>query len=88
MIYTVYCTLISNIDLQPEVGNCSAIILRVLVKALAPQLFLKGCADACAASILAFLSAIGQAQFKYCRLEMIAFQSNVIKVKKNRLRGT
>ena len=33
--------------------------------AVLPQLFLNGCADACAASILAILSAIAQAQFKY-----------------------
>ena len=40
-------------------------------------------ACACAASILAILSTIAQAQFKYCRLGIIVFQSNVIKVKKN-----
>ena len=32
--------------------------------ALAAQLLLNGCADTCAASILAILSAIAQAQFK------------------------
>ena len=42
---------------------CGATI--VLAIALAPQLFLKGCADACSASILAILSAIAQAQFEY-----------------------
>ena len=36
-----------------------------LAIALAPQLFLNGCSDACAASILAILSAIAQAQVKY-----------------------
>ena len=49
---------------------------------LAPQLFFNSSADACAASILAILSAIVQAQLKYCRSGMIVFQSNVIKVKK------
>ena len=44
-----------------SVKACSSIIL--LAIALASQLFLKGCADACAASILAILSAI--VQFKY-----------------------
>ena len=44
-------------------NNCGATI--VLAIALAPQLFLTGCADAFAASILAVLSAIVQAQFKY-----------------------
>ena len=42
---------------------CSATMLRAI--ALAPQLFLNGCADACTASIWATLSAIAQAQFKY-----------------------
>ena len=37
----------------------------LLAIALEPQLFLNGCADACAASILAILSAIAQAQVKY-----------------------
>ena len=45
-------------------------------------LFSSGCADACAASILVILSAIAQAQFKYRRLGVIVFQSNVIKVRK------
>ena len=61
-------------------NNCSANIL--LAIALALQLFLSGCADACTASISAILSTIAQAQFKYSRLEMIAFQSNGIKVLK------
>ena len=60
--------------------TCAAIILIAI--ALAPQLFSTGCADACAESILAILSAIAQAQFKCCRLGMIVFQSNAIKVKK------
>ena len=47
---------------KPELGTCAATIL--LAIALAPQLFLNGCADACTASILAILSAIAQAQFK------------------------
>ena len=47
---------------KPELGTCAANIS--LAIALAPQLFLNGCADACAASILAILSAIAQAQFK------------------------
>ena len=33
--------------------------------ALAPQLFLNGSADACAASILAILSAIAQVKYNY-----------------------
>ena len=55
-----------------EVGTCAAIIEAqawsatiLLAIALAPQLFLNGCADACAASILAILNAIAQPQFKY-----------------------
>ena len=59
---------------------CGATILLAIV--LAPQLFLNGCSDACAASILAILSAIAQAQFKFCTLGMIVFRSNVIKGKK------
>ena len=51
-------------------NNCGAIIL--LSIALAPQLFLNSRADA--ASILAILSSI------QIRLQMIVFQSNVIKV--------
>ena len=43
--------------------DCGATIL--LAIALASKLFLSGCADACAASILAILSAISQTQFKY-----------------------
>ena len=50
-------------NLPPEMGTCGATIL--LAIALAPQLFLNGCADTCAASILVILSAIAQAQFKY-----------------------
>ena len=61
-------------------GTCAATILPAI--ALAPQLFLSGCADSCAASILSLLNAIARAQFKYSVLGMIAFQSNVIKVKK------
>ena len=61
-------------------NNYRATIL--LAIALSLQLFLNGCADACAASILAILSAIALAQFKYCRLGMIVFRSNVLKVKK------
>ena len=49
--------------------------------ALAPQLFFNGCADAYVTSISEILSAIARAQFQYCRLSMIVFQSNVIKVK-------
>ena len=60
-------------------GSCGATILLAIV--FAQQLFLNGCADACAASILAILSAIAQAQFKYCKLGIIVFQANVIKVK-------
>ena len=48
---------------RPEVGTCGSTILLVIVLAL--QLFLSGCADPCAASSLAILSAIAQAQFKY-----------------------
>ena len=76
-------------------GTCAAIIAVqacgaaiLLAIALVPQLFLSGCADACAASILAILSTVVQAQFKYCRLGMIVFQSNVIKVRKKHLRCT
>ena len=47
---------------KPELGTCAATIS--LAIALAPQLFLNGCADACTVSILAILSAIAQAQFK------------------------
>ena len=57
---------------RPEVGTCAAIIdgqawgaTISLAIELAQQLFLSGCADACAESILAILSAIAQAQFKY-----------------------
>ena len=53
-----------------EVGTCAAIIAAQacgatisLAIALAPQLFLNGCADA--TSILAILSAIAQAQVKH-----------------------
>ena len=48
-------------------NNCGASVLRSYFTcvALAPQLFLNGCADACAASILAILSAIAQVQFNY-----------------------
>ena len=49
--------------LLAEVATCSATIS--LMIALAPQLFLNDCADTCAASILAILSAIVQAQIKY-----------------------
>ena len=45
-----------------EVSYCGATIS--LAIALVPQLFLNGCIDACAASILAILSAIAQAQVK------------------------
>ena len=55
-----------------EVSTCGAIIVAQacsatisLAIALVPQLFLNSCADACAASILAILSAIAQAQVKY-----------------------
>ena len=58
--------------LSAEVGTCAAIIAAQACSAtsslaitLAPQLFLNGCADACAASISAILSAIAQAQVKY-----------------------
>ena len=51
-------------NVKPEVGSCAAIIVVQacgatisLAIALAPQLFLNGCTDACAASILAILSA-------------------------------
>ena len=51
--------------LLPEAGTCCAIIVPqacaatiLLEIALAPQLFLIGCADSCAASIIAILSAI------------------------------
>ena len=64
-------TLINHV-MRAEVGTCAAIIAAqacgatiLLVIALAPQLLLNACADACAASILAILSAIAQAQFKY-----------------------
>ena len=57
---------------SPEVGTCTAIIAVQacggtisLAITLAPQSFLNGCADACAASNLAILSAIAQAQVKY-----------------------
>ena len=57
---------------------CGATVL--LAIALAPQLFLNGWDDVCAARILAILSAIVQAQFKKIRNDF--FQSNKIKVKK------
>ena len=77
--------------MEAEVGTCAAMIAAqprgatiLLAMVLAPQLFVSGCADACAASILAILSAI-----QILRLGMIAFQSKVIKVqKKKHLRGT
>ena len=50
-------------NIHAEVGTCVATIL--LAIALVPQLFLNSCADACAASIFAILSAIAQAQVKY-----------------------
>ena len=56
------------------VQACSATIL--LVIALVLQLFVSGCADACTTSILAILSTIVQAQFKYYRLGMIVFSIN------------
>ena len=67
---------------RAEVGTRGATIL--LAIALAPQLFLNGCTDACTASILAILSAIAQAQVKI-RLWMIVFQSSVIEVNKKTL---
>ena len=58
--------------MRPEVGTCAAIIAEQasgatisLAIALAPQLFLNECADACATSILVILSANAQAQVKY-----------------------
>ena len=59
-----------------EMGTCAATIL--LPMALALQLFSKGYADACAASISAILSAIAI----QIRLGMIVFQSFVIKLSK------
>ena len=47
---------------KPELGTCAATISLAIARV--PQLFLNGCADARAASILAILSAIAQAQFK------------------------
>ena len=81
----IYCYITEELrkrldNLQSKVDTCSVTIL--LAIALALQSFLNGCADACAASILAILSAIALAQFKYSRLGMIVFKSNVIKVKK------
>ena len=59
-------------NILAEVGNCAAIIAAracgatiLLAIALAPQLVSNGCADACAASVLAILNAIAQKQFKY-----------------------
>ena len=49
-------TAMTYLPYWPEVGTCGAAIS--LAISLAPQLFLNGCADACAASILAILSAI------------------------------
>ena len=58
----------------------------LLAIALAPQLFLNDCADACAASTLSYLRAIA---IQVHKLGMIVFQSNVIKVKKKKnLQGT
>ena len=54
-------------------NDCGATIL--LAIPLAQELFLNGCADVCAASILAILSAIAI----QIRLGMIVFKSNVIK---------
>ena len=54
-------TSVHNYDTRvPEMGTCGVTLL--LATALAPQLFLKGCADALATSILAILSVIAQAQ--------------------------
>ena len=57
---------------MPEVGTCAARIAEqaygvtiLLVITFAAQLFLNNCADACTASILTILSAVGQAQLKY-----------------------
>ena len=76
-------------------GSCAAIMAAqacdktiLLAVALAPQLFLNGCADACVPSILANLSAIAHTQFIYSIFKMMVFQSTVIKVKKKTLRGT
>ena len=66
--------------LRAEVGISAAIIAAqacgltiLLAITLAPQLFLNGCADAYAASILAILRAIAHAQFKYSRLGRLFF---------------
>ena len=70
-------------DLFSEVGTCAAIIAPqacdatiLLPIALAPQLFLNACADACAASNLAILSAI------QLRLRIIAFNQLLLKFRK------
>ena len=55
---------------KPELGTCAQLI------ALAQQLFLNGYADACAESILAILSAIAQAQFKYAYDKEYLFSNN------------
>ena len=65
----------------PEVGPSAATIS--LAIALAPHLFLNGCADACAASILAILRTIALAQFKYRSRIIIVFQQLWLKFRKN-----
>ena len=63
-IFTQFYSLLRTVA---EVGTCAAIIAAqacgetiLLAIVLAPQLFLNGCTDACAVSILAILSAIAQ----------------------------
>ena len=65
-------------------GTCAATVAAQACDAtisLVAQLLLNGCADACAASILAILSAIAI----QIRLWMIVFQSTLMKVKKKTL---
>ena len=85
MLFVIYQAFVirNGISLS-EVGTCSATIL--LAIALALQLFF----NACTTSILEILNKIAQAvDYKDSRLEMIVFQSNVIKGKrKKHLRGS
>ena len=65
-----------------------ALAAQFLRRKLAPRPFLNGCSDACAASILATLSAIALAQFNSNNsLRRIVFQLSVIKVQRKHWRG-
>ena len=71
--------IISSSTLQLHCSHCTAVT--ALQNYWNFQLFLNGCADACAASILVILSA-SASQIRLC---LIVLQSNVIKVNKKTL---